>query len=67
MQTLNPELGALEVAKRQRRALTLIATSADAPDGSLTWHELTYDVLADPRHTVTRPTRHWDPLIGPGT
>jgi peroxiredoxin len=33
---------------------TLIAISADTPDGSLTWHELTYDVLSDPNHTIAR-------------
>jgi peroxiredoxin len=36
------------------RGATLIAISADTPDGSLTWHELTYDVLADPNHTIAR-------------
>jgi len=32
----------------------LIAISADTPDGSLTLHELTYDVLADSSHTIAR-------------
>jgi peroxiredoxin len=36
------------------RGATFIAISADTPDGSLTWHELTYDVLADPNHTIAR-------------
>jgi peroxiredoxin len=36
------------------RGATLIAISADTPDGSLTLHELTYDVLADPNHTIAR-------------
>ena len=36
------------------RGGALIAISADAPDGSLTWHELTYDVLADPNYTIAR-------------
>jgi peroxiredoxin len=36
------------------RGATLIAISADTPDGSLTWHKLTYDVLADPNHTIAR-------------
>ena len=36
------------------RGATLIAISADTPDGSLTWNELTYDVLADPNHTIAR-------------
>ena len=36
------------------RGATLIAISADRPDGSLTWHELTYDVLADPNYTIAR-------------
>jgi peroxiredoxin len=36
------------------RGATLIAISADPPDGSLTWHEITYDVLADPNYTIAR-------------
>jgi peroxiredoxin len=36
------------------RGATFIAISADTPDGSLTWHELTYDVLADPTYTIAR-------------
>jgi peroxiredoxin len=36
------------------RGATLIAISADTPDGSLTWHEISYDVLADPNYTVAR-------------
>jgi peroxiredoxin len=36
------------------RGATLIAISADTRDGSLTWHELTYEVLADPTYTIAR-------------
>jgi peroxiredoxin len=36
------------------RGATFIAISADDPDGSLTWDELTYDVLADPNHVIAR-------------
>lgn len=36
------------------RGATLIAISADTPDDSLTQYELTYDLLADPHHTIAR-------------
>ena len=36
------------------RGAALIAISADTPDGSLAWHEITYDVLADPNYTIAR-------------
>ena len=36
------------------RGATFIAISVDTPDGSLTWHELAYDVPADPSHTMAR-------------